>query len=57
MSRCAESKRKALEGALAGAFLIGLAFLFYRGALWPWILALVGALIIGEALVHYYCSQ
>lgn len=48
-----ELKRKALHGVLGGLFLIGLAVLFYLDALWPWVLALVGALVIAEAVVQY----
>lgn len=49
-----ESRKKALHGIMGGVFLIGLAILFYFNALWPWILALIGILAIGEALIRYY---
>lgn len=49
-----ESWRKTLHSIMGGVFLIGLAILFYLDALWPWILALVGVLIIGEAVIYYY---
>ncbi|MEM0005354.1 MAG: hypothetical protein QXJ56_03690 [Ignisphaera sp.] len=51
-----ESRKKALHGVMGGIFLIGLAILFYFNALWPWILALLGILAIGEALIRYYSS-
>ncbi|MEM1773495.1 MAG: hypothetical protein QXO93_00015 [Acidilobaceae archaeon] len=53
-SEIRKSKKIALHGVVGGVFLIGLAILFYFDALWPWILALVGFIIIVEALAKYY---
>jgi hypothetical protein len=44
-------RRRRLAHAVCGAiFLIGLAVLFHFDAFWPWILALVGVIVIVEAL-------
>ncbi|MEM1772120.1 MAG: DUF2892 domain-containing protein [Ignisphaera sp.] len=48
-----EHKRRVLHSVMGGIFLIGLAILFYFHSLWPWILALIGALMIVEALTRY----
>lgn len=34
--------------------MVGLAVLFYFDALWPWVLVLIGAIIIAEALARHY---
>jgi len=48
----AKGKKGKRKHALStGVFLIGLAVLFYYDALWPWILALVGIMIVMEALM------
>lgn len=48
----AKGKKDKRKHALStGVFFIGLAVLFYYDALWPWILALVGIMIIMEALM------
>jgi hypothetical protein len=46
-----ESSRRA-HAIIGGVFLIGLAVLFYFDLFWPWILALVGLVIILEALLR-----
>jgi len=59
MSEKAEDKNsnKILWHSIAsGAFLIGLAILFYIG-FWPWILALVGLTVIIEGLGKYYSER
>jgi hypothetical protein len=47
-----EKRRKLAHAVTGGVFLIGLAILFYFDLFWPWILALVGILVILEALLH-----
>lgn len=42
--------RRVVHGVIGGVFLIGLAVLFYFNAFWPWILALVGVVVILKAL-------
>lgn len=57
MADAAEGKRRRVVSAVAvGLFLVGLAVLFHLDALWPWILALVGAFIIIEAVAKYFLS-
>ncbi len=45
-----EKRRRVIHGVIGGIFLIGLAILFYFDAFWPWILALVGVIVILKAL-------
>jgi divalent metal cation (Fe/Co/Zn/Cd) transporter len=45
------SSRRA-DAIIGGVFLIGLAVLFYFNLFWPWILALVGLVVILEALLR-----
>jgi hypothetical protein len=47
-----EKRRKLAHAVTGGVLLIGLAILFYFDLFWPWILALVGILVILEALLH-----
>jgi hypothetical protein len=47
-----KSRKRFIHGIVGGAFFIGLAMLFYFDALWPWILALVGVIVIIEAFEH-----
>lgn len=42
---------KLAHAVVAGVFLIGLAVLFYFDLFWPWIMALVGVVVILEALL------
>ena len=42
---------KHAHAVVGGVFLIGLAVLFYFDLFWPWILALVGVVVILEALL------
>lgn len=44
-------KNKKKHALSTGIFLIGLAMLFYYDAFWPWILALIGLIIIVEAFL------
>lgn len=46
-----EKRGKLVHAFTTGVFLIGLAILFYLDAFWPWILALIGVVIILEALL------
>lgn len=55
-SRSSLSKRKLIHSITAGAFLIGLAILFHIG-FWPWILALIGIIVMIEGIGEYYCSR
>jgi hypothetical protein len=43
--------RRLVHAVCGGIFLIGLAVLFHFNAFWPWILALLGAIVIAEALI------
>lgn len=45
-----DKRRKLAHAVSVGVFLIGLAILFYFDLFWPWILALVGIIVILEAL-------
>ncbi|MEM0000971.1 MAG: hypothetical protein QXH02_05750 [Desulfurococcaceae archaeon] len=47
-------RKRLLHGLAGGVFLVGLAVLFHFGALWPWILALVGVLAVIESVAAYY---
>ncbi|MEM2078968.1 MAG: hypothetical protein QXH45_06895 [Thermosphaera sp.] len=53
-SESVKSKKNILHGVLGGTFLIGLAMLFYFDEFRPWILAVIGILAIGEAVITYY---
>jgi hypothetical protein len=43
-------RRHLAHAVCGGIFLIGLAVLFHFDAFWPWILALLGVIVIVEAL-------
>jgi len=44
-----ERSRRIIHAVCGGVFLIGLAVLFYFDLFWPWILALLGIIVILEA--------
>lgn len=48
------AKKRLYHSLLVGSILIGLAVLFYFDALFPWVIALIGILLIGEELIRYY---
>lgn len=50
MSSGSEKRKRMIHAVCGGVFLIGLAILFYFDLFWPWILALVGVIVILEAL-------
>lgn len=50
MSSGNEKRKRMIHAVCGGVFLIGLAILFYFDLFWPWILALVGVIVILEAL-------
>jgi hypothetical protein len=52
ISEAKKNRKRFIHSVIGGAFLIGLAILFYFDALWPWILALVGIVVIIEAFEH-----
>jgi len=45
-----EGRKKTVHAISGGVFLVGLAALFYFDLFWPWILALVGIVVILETL-------
>jgi len=47
-----ERRRRTVHAISGGVFLIGLAALFYFDLFWPWILALVGVVVILETLAR-----
>ncbi|MEM1526632.1 MAG: hypothetical protein QW775_01260 [Ignisphaera sp.] len=47
-----KSRKNLVHGVFGGVFLMGLAILFYYDAFWPWILMLVGVVIIAEAVIN-----
>ena len=49
--------KKLFHGLSSGVFLIGLAVLFHFNAFWPWILALISALAIVEAIGAYLAEK
>jgi len=49
-----ERARRLAHAVSGGVLLIGLAVLFHFNAFWPWILALIGIMVIIEALVAVY---
>lgn len=49
--------KRIIHGVEGGVFLVGLALLFYFNALWPWILALIGVIVILESIIRYYTSS
>jgi len=51
MSESKEKCRRIVHSIVGGVFLIGLAVLFYFKAFWPWILALIGIIVILKALL------
>ncbi|MEM3926923.1 MAG: hypothetical protein QXU13_05020 [Desulfurococcaceae archaeon] len=51
-----KKSRQVIHGVIAGSFLVGLALLFYFHALWPWIIALVGVVVILESIIRYHLS-
>lgn len=53
-----KNPKKALWHSIAGGvFLIGLAVLFYFGSFWPWILALIGLMVIIKGVAEYYSRK
>lgn len=48
-----ERHKRLIHGICGGIFLIGLAILFYLDIFWPWILALVGIIIIIETIAKH----
>lgn len=51
-----KSRKQLIHTACGGVFLIGLALLFYFNVFWPWILALIGVIIIVEAITNVVLS-